>query len=203
MNTDHSLRSLTDVSSLADEQLLAACSRGESRAQYRLYELCYSFMMRICIRYTRSHDDAEDLLNKSFLKVLNNVANRKPEVPFNLWLRRITINTVIDEYRKTKKENEQTEIIDFNEQGEDFDSTSVNSYLAKIEVEQLQALINTLPEMSGKVFNLFVVDGFSHKEIAALLSMSEGTSKWHLNNARTRLKQLLTTPLPKLKTIAS
>jgi RNA polymerase sigma factor (sigma-70 family) len=193
----------SNVPIVADEQLLDECARGDRRAQYRLYSQCYSFMMSICIRYTPSRDEAEDLLNRSFLKILNSVGKRRKEVPFTLWVRRITINTVIDEYRKNKKANAQTELVDFNENPGEFEGAAINTYLEKVEAEQLQALINTLPEMSRKVFNLFAVDGYSHKEIAELLGMSDGTSKWHLNNARTRLKEQIAKRLPYLKNLAS
>jgi RNA polymerase sigma factor (sigma-70 family) len=194
---------LRNVSIIVDEQLLAGCVRNDSRAQYHLYDLCENFMMSICTRYTHSKDDAEDLLNRSFLKVLNNIGKYAKEIPFELWVRRITINTIIDEYRKNKKRKEATDLVDFNEIPNEFDHVAVNSYLAKMEVEQLQTLIDSLPEINRRVFNLFVVDGYNHKEIAALLGIPEGTSKWHLSNARTRLKEMLSKSLPYLKTLAS
>lgn len=203
MNSDWSIGQTSNVPIVDDEQLLDACARNDRRAQYRLYSQCYSFLMGICIRYTVSRDDAEDLLNRSFLKILQNIGGRRKEVPFGLWARRITINTIIDEFRKKRKEAAQTEIVDFTERADEYDSVTVNSYLRKVEAEQLQALIDKLPETSRQVFNLFAVDGFSHKEISAMLGMSEGTSKWHMNNARTRLKEMIAQQLPQLKTIAS
>jgi RNA polymerase sigma-70 factor (ECF subfamily) len=160
-------------------------------------------MMSICIRYTHSRDDAEDLLNRSFLKVLNNLGSKKDNVPFALWVRRITINTVIDEFRKNKKKVQFTEINDHDGETEEPDANVVNEYLEQVKVEHLQSLINKLPEASRKVFNLYAVDGFGHKEIAAMLNISEGTSKWHLNAARTRLKELVFKDLPQIKSLAS
>ncbi len=188
---------------IVDEQLLADCARNDSRAQYRLYDLCEYFMMNICIRYTNSQDDAEDLLNRSFLKILNNIGKYKKEIPFELWVRRITINTIIDEYRKNRKRKEATELVDFDEKQNEFDNIAVNNYLAKMEAEQLQTLIDSLPQINRQVFNLYVVDGFNHKEIATLLNIPEGTSKWHLSNARARLKEQISKSLPYLKTLAS
>lgn len=193
----------SNVPIVANEEVLDKCARGDRRAQYQLYSQCYSFMMTICIRYTHSRDEAEDLLNQSFLKVLNNIGKRRKEVPFGLWIRRITINTIIDEFRRNKKMNEQTELVDFTEENPEYDGRVLNTYLEKAEAEQLQALVNTLPEMSRRVFNLFALDGYSHKEIAELLGISEGTSKWHVSNARSRLKDLILKHLPYLKNLAS
>lgn len=181
----------TNVPIVTDEKLLEDCARGDRGAQYRLYSQCYSFMMSICIRYCNSRDDAEDLLNRGFLKVLNSIGKRRKEVPFPLWMRRIMINTIIDEYRKKKLLNEQRELVDFDDREHEADGTVINSYVEKMNAEQLQVLIDTLPETSKRIFNLFAVDGYSHKEIAAMTGMSEGTSKWHVNNARTRLKELI------------
>jgi len=186
---------------VVENQLLKNCIRGERKAQYQLYELCYSFLMSVAARYTNSKDDAEDIVNRSFLKILNNIANYREEVPFGLWIRRITINTAIDEYRKRKNEWMMTESTDFSER--QFDGISINTYLEKMDAEQIQGLIDHLPESSRKVFNLFVVDGYSHKEIGELLNISEGTSKWHVNHARTRLKELIAKHFPYIKTIAS
>lgn len=172
-----------------EDKLLHDCARGERKTQYRLYSLCYSFLMGICIRYSATRADAEDLLNASFLKILTNINAYRKEVPFVLWIRRITINTSIDVYRKQSKEKKMMVLTDFQE--EYVEATSSNEYLRKMDSEQLALLIAQLPDASRRVFNLFVVDGYSHKEIAAMLEISEGTSKWHVNFARTQLRQLI------------
>jgi RNA polymerase sigma factor (sigma-70 family) len=204
MNNTWSLTGhLRNVPIIIDEQLLAQCVQNDNRAQYHLYDLCEHFIMSICIRYAGSKDDADDLLNRSFLKILNNISKYKMEIPFELWVRRITINTIIDEYRKNKKRKEQTEVIDFDAHQNEFDTIAVNDYLAKMDVEQLQNLIDRLPEINRRVFNLFVVDGYNHKEIGNMMGIPEGTSKWHLSNARIRLKELISKAFPHLKTLAS
>ena len=174
-----------------DEAILEACLEKNSRAQFRLYKLCYSFLMGICVRYNKNREDAEEVLNMGFLKMLNNISKYKKEVPFTLWMRRIMINTIIDEYRKNKKGKELFQPIDFNEYHEEFDDAVVNDYVKKMDTEQLQLLIDKLPTMSRSVFNLFVIDGYKHEEIGKMLGMSTGTSKWHLNLARTRLKEMI------------
>lgn len=182
-----------------DDQLLHACARGERKAQYQLYGLCYPFLMGVCIRYS-SRSDAEDVLNKSFLKILTHIASYRRDVPFNMWIRRIAINTAIDVYRKQSAEKKMMVLTDFQE--EQVEATCSNEYLRKMDAEQLSELVGQLPEASRRVFNLFVVDGYSHKEIAALLEISEGTSKWHVSFARAQLRQLIVKH-SLIKTIAS
>lgn len=156
--------------------------------------------MGICIRYSSSREDAEDVLNKSFLKILTSISSYKEEVPFAMWIRRIAINTAIDVYRRQSRERKMMVLTDYQE--EQFEASCSNDYLQKISAEQLDLLLARLPEASRRVFNLFVVDGYSHKEIAALLEISEGTSKWHVSFARAQLKQLVVKYL-RIKTIAS
>jgi RNA polymerase sigma-70 factor (ECF subfamily) len=183
-----------------DNKLLQQCARGERKAQYRLYGLCFSFLMGICVRYSSSREDAEEVLNQSFLKILNSITAYKKEIPFAMWIRRIAINTAIDAYRRQAKEKKLMVLTDYQE--EHIEASCCNEYLRKIDAEQLDLLIGQLPEASRRVFNLFVVDGYSHKEIAALLEISEGTSKWHVNFARTQLKQLIV-KYSCIKTVAS
>lgn len=186
-----------------EEQLLTDCGRGDSKAQYKLYRSCYSFMMSICVRYTASREDAEELMNSGFLKVLDQIGKRRPEVPFVLWMRRILINTIIDDFRKRKSERETIEYVDFGDSPGEYDAVAINEFVAKMDVERLQLLIDKLPQMSRKVFNLYVIDGYAHREIAELLGMSEGTSKWHLNFSRNKLKEWLAASIPNLQTAAS
>ena len=172
-----------------DHQLIEACRREERKAQFELYKLCYGILMSVCFRYERNKEDAEFLLNKAFLKILKNLDAYADNVPFEAWIRRITINTAIDEYRKNQRSKidyvEEPMLLaglsemDYNEADKNFDA------------EELLALIRTLPPASQKVFNLYIIDGYNHKEIAEQLGMSEGTSKWHLSSARKKLQEMM------------
>ena len=170
--------------------LITACVNKERRAQYELYKLTYSYLMSICVRYTNSRESAEDGLNKGFLKILLNIEKYKPEIPFKIWIRKIMVNTLIDEYRKEKKQRENIKYVETYIETDDY--ADVNSALTKMNVEQIRSFISKLPPTSQKVFNLYVIDGFAHKEIASMLDMSEGTSKWHLNFSRQELKSMIT-----------
>lgn len=168
-------------------KLIALCIRQDRKAEYELYRISYSYLMSICMRYSKDRDSASESLNMGYMKILTNLKSYKPEIPFKSWIRRIMINTLIDEYRKNRRENEKVKYVDHY-----FDSSSyseVNEALGKINIQQIYEQINKLPEATKNVFNLFVIDGFSHKEIAEMLDISEGTSKWHLNAARQKLKE--------------
>ena len=137
------------------------------------------------------------MLNIGFTKMLYNLEKYKPEVPFKAWMRKVMINVLIDEYRKEKRHQENILYVeDYNETKE---HAELNDALVKMNVDQIHALIVKLPPVSQKVFNLFVIDGYSHKEIGAMLNMSEGTSKWHLNSSRTKLKDMIQKLISPLK----
>jgi RNA polymerase sigma-70 factor (ECF subfamily) len=170
------------------DDLIARCGRGEPRAQHELYKALYGLMMSVCSRYERNRQDAVARMNQGFLKVLTNIDKRRPEVPFELWVRRIMINTVIDEYRKESHRRTQETLdvhLDTSIQAE------VNDYLRHMEADAFAALLDQVPMMSRKVFNLFAIDGYAHAEIADLLGISEGTSKWHVSHARQVLQQAI------------
>jgi RNA polymerase sigma-70 factor (ECF subfamily) len=173
---------------MVTEKLLARCARHETKAQYELYRVLYPMMMSICTRYERNRQDAADRMNQGFLKILQNLDHRRPEVPFEAWSRRILINTVIDAFRR-ERERRSTEILDVP-----LDSSSgseINEYLKHMEAEAFARLVQQVPPMSRHVFNLFAIDGFAHAEIAELLGISEGTSKWHVSHARSILQQAI------------
>ena len=169
--------------------LLTACIRRERKAEYELYRLSYGYLMSICYRYVNSQEEAREMLNQGFLKILYNLDKYRPEVPFKNWARRVMINVLIDEYRKEKRHHQVIQYVE--EYYETQDYSGLNEALVKMNVDQIHSLIMKLPPVSQKVFNLYVVDGYSHKEIGNLLNISEGTSKWHLNCSRTKLKEMI------------
>lgn len=173
---------------MISDELIARCVRQESRAQYELYRALYGTMMSICSRYERNLSDAKDRMNQGYLKILENIGNKGKDVPFEPWARRIIINTVIDGFRKEKRRPEHERL---DEAPITQGSTGINDYLEHMEIEELTALMQALPNMSRQVFNLFAVDGYSHAEIATMLGISEGTSKWHVSSARAQLQRVL------------
>lgn len=166
-----------------DKQLLEACIRKERRAQHALYKECFSFLMRVGYRYTQNKEDALILVNTAFLKIITQLEKFNEEQNFEFWAKKIMINTAIDNYRKVKKQTEVFSSIDDFENNENYfiDADRADK---KYDLEEILKLIQTLPQATRNVFNLFVIDGYSHKEISEMLSISEGTSKWHLSEAR-------------------
>lgn len=172
-----------------DLELITACLNRERKAQCELYKKSYAFLMAICRRYAGSNYEADDLLNIGFLKILGNLEKYQPKIPFAVWMRRIMINTIIDEYRKNVKHNEHISYV-----GQHYDTGmnfELNEALTNLDLEEIQRCIDLLPQVSKKVFNLFIIDGYSHKEIAKMLQMTEGTSKWHVNFSRQKLQESL------------
>jgi len=166
---------------MIDKELIDRCIREEPKAQEALYRALHGQMMAICSRYERNKQDAVARMNQGFLKVLTNLGSRRAEVPFELWVRRIMINTVIDDFRKERQRKTHESMdaaVDDNELGH------VNEYLHHMEAEAFAALLQRVPDMSRQVFNLFAIDGYPHAEIATMLNISEGTSKWHVSHAR-------------------
>ena len=141
------------------------------------------------MRYSKDKDTASESLNLGFLKILKNLTSYKSSIPFKSWIRRVMVNTLIDEYRKNKREKEK--IMYVNEYYDSPDFSEVNEALSRLNYQQLLSQINLLPEATKKVFNLFAIDGYSHKEIGEMLMISEGTSKWHVNAARQKLKEYI------------
>lgn len=172
-----------------EKTLVKRCLKNERLAQNELYKLIFSPLMNICIRYQSNYENAGASLNNIFLKMLNNLESYDCDRSFYAWMKRIAVNSLIDEYRKHKRETANLSYIEdlksnlknhHNHQGEE-----------KMDADYLLQLIKELPDTTAKVFNLYAVDGYKHKEIAELLNFSENTSKWHLHNARTMLKAKL------------
>jgi RNA polymerase sigma factor (sigma-70 family) len=170
-------------------QLINDCIRRNRRAEYELYKILYSFMMSVCYRYTHQKELAEEMLNMGFLKILNNLEKYDQSMPFKAWVRRIMINTLIDEYRKNKSLKSKISYVEEYYDSEHYSET--NDAIKKLNAGEILQMIEKLPRASAQVFNLFAIDGYSHKEIADMLEISEGTSKWHLNYARQKLKEMI------------
>ena len=171
--------------------LLEDCRRGERRAQFQLHRLCFPVLMGICMRYRKSEKEAASMLNAGFLKILDNLDKYGPDVPFESWIRRIMVNVLIDDFRKNRKVKELMEYTDFSESHLSEWPVDFNEAEKRFDAEQLEAFIHALPSMSQKVFNLFAIDGYTHKEIGKLLDISEGTSKWHVSYARKKLLEMM------------
>ncbi|MEM6264050.1 MAG: RNA polymerase sigma factor [Bacteroidota bacterium] len=172
-------------------QLLKACKRQDRRAQSALYKACFQPLMGICMRYQKNEADAVAALNQAFLKIIQKLDTYPPKVPFEAWAKRITINTLIDVYRAQKRHQDKVAYYEFYETDDFTGLVSFNEADQQLDAQEIEQLIQQLPDMSRKVFNLFAIDGYSHKEICKMLDISEGTSKWHVSSARKFLRKRL------------
>ncbi|MBK7937279.1 MAG: sigma-70 family RNA polymerase sigma factor [Lewinellaceae bacterium] len=185
-----------DVRMNIDPQLLQAAHRGDRKAQYALYRVCFPVLMAVCVRYRRDEQEAVSALNNGFLKIIQHLDRyRRDEVPFEAWIRRIMINTAIDEFRREKKWRDLTVFSDEIEREYPHEPVDWNEAEQRFSVQHIEGLLRRLPPVTQHVFNLFALDGFSHREISELLGMSEGTSKWHVSNARKQLQSWIKTEM--------
>lgn len=172
-----------------ERDLIKACVRQERWAQKLLYEDYYGRMMGVCLRYANSEDDALDILHEGFIKVFRHIGKYQPGTSLFAWIRRIMVNTAIDYYRKNIRR--RTESI---EQAYDVSSGEPDAISQCTEREILEA-VQKLSPAYRTVFNLYVIEGYSHKEIAMALEITESTSRSNLVKARTKLKEILTSRL--------
>ncbi|MCB0704731.1 MAG: RNA polymerase sigma factor [Saprospiraceae bacterium] len=177
---------------IPSSSLLEDCKKGDRKAQYQLFKACFPVLMGVCSRYSTDREVAQAGMNEAFLRVLTNLKGYKPEIPFEPWIKRIAINVMIDEFRKSRKVRELIEYRDFSDSiFEDplIDEAALDADEQVVKPEELEALIMRLPPISQKVFNLYVVDDFKHHEISEMLDISIGTSKWHLSSGRKKLRE--------------
>jgi RNA polymerase sigma factor (sigma-70 family) len=171
--------------------IIQDCIAQDRKAQAWLYKRCYAVLMSICLRYGNDESEAASLLNAAFLKILTKLKTWKEPVPFEAWIRRITINTAIDHYRKYQRKYAHVEYADMQESRHADLAVDYNAADQQFDAEAVLKLVRDLPPMTQQVFNLYAIDGYTHREIAEMLSMAEGTSKWHLNNARKTIQKAL------------
>ena len=172
-------------------EILEGCIANKRKSQFLLYKQCYSILLSICLRYEKNKEDAEFLLNQGFMKIVTKLSTFKGDRPFEAWIRRIMINTIIDDYRKNSKEKSIIQFKDIQNDGTENIWVEYNAADLEFEAEELLGFIDKLPTESKKVFVLFAIDGYSHKEIAEMLGISDGTSKWHVSFARKKLRELI------------
>lgn len=169
------------------DKLIADCRKGERRAQKKLYELLAPRMYGVCLRYTGSAEDAQDVLQNGFIKMFGKINDFRGEGSFEGWLRRIMVTTGIEHYRKNHS-MQPLQAIDEQMSERLSDRETV---LDQIHAEELAGLIARLSPGYRTVLNMYIIEGYSHKEIAAELGISEGTSKSQLARARNILREMI------------
>lgn len=171
------------------ENILNGCIHRDKTCQEIVYQQFYGMLLAIGMRYFNDVNDAKFLVNEAYFKIFTKIESYNQAIAFEGWITRVMVNTCIDHWRKTKKI--KINEINVSEYFENPKDSTANEIGLKIESEYLINLLQQVPDVSKKVFLLFAVEGFSHREIANLLNINEGTSKWHVNNARKILKSLI------------
>ena len=175
-------RSISDHSELT--MLIKDCIAQSPAAQKRLYDLYAPAAYGVIKRYLYNDDfAAQEILNDSFFKVLTKLDQYSFQGVFEGWIRRIVVNTVTDHLRKNIKDAPP------NKEVQEDDAFANSDSVERISHKELLAVIQTIPDMQRTVFNLYVFEDYSHKEIGAVLNLTENNSRWYLNDARRRLKE--------------
>lgn len=168
------------------EQLLYESMKGNRKSQEKLYRQLYGFAMGVCVRYAKSREEASEIVNDSFLKVFTKGDQYDSKYPFKPWFKRIIVNTALDFYRSHQKHYYHDNI----EEAYDI-SSNESSAVSQLNHTELIELTQRLPTGYKTVFNLYVIDGFSHEEISKQLGISVGTSKSNLSRARESLRKMI------------
>jgi len=177
--------SSSNITTATDNVSIEKLQAGDRQEQSSVYKLYYGKMVGIPMRYSQSKDEAHEILNEAFHRVFRSIDNYKETGQLSGWIAKIVFSTTMDFVRKKANYNKQYNI------GDTPVVTVQNNALSRLSLEEIYRKIQMLPPASQNVFSLYVIDGYAHKEIAEMLSISEGTSKWHLSNARLKLQELL------------
>ncbi|MBP6516328.1 MAG: sigma-70 family RNA polymerase sigma factor [Chitinophagales bacterium] len=167
----------------SDEQIIAGCRAGDRKYQELLYQRFASKMFTVCMRYAAESNSAQDLLQEGFVKIFKNIDKFRGEGSFEGWIRRIFVNTCLEFVRKKANmyvvQDTETVKVEYHDE----------NALQKLMKEDLMEMIQSLSTGYRTIFNLYVIEGYSHKEIAELLNVTEGTSKSQLARARYLLQK--------------
>ncbi|MBC3541044.1 RNA polymerase sigma factor [Rufibacter sediminis] len=165
--------------------MVQGCLTNNREAQRKLYQHFYGYAMSICVRYSKDAEEAREVLNDGFMKVFTKLKHYDQKKPFKAWLRRVMINTALDNYRHNLKHYHTA---DLELAPPVADASDV---VSELNYAYLMELIQQLSPAYRTVFNLYVIDGYTHEEIAEILGISSGTSKSNLSKARANLREVL------------
>jgi RNA polymerase sigma-70 factor (ECF subfamily) len=169
--------------------IIEGCKKSKPADQEQLYKLFYNYGLTICSRYAYSRDEAKEMFNDAFVKIFRNIDRYQFKGAFKSWIHPIFVNSAIDYYRKYYARKGEVPL--------SLDAAAEASVkmdvISNLDYKTLLALIRQLPPVYGMVFNLAVVEGYKHSEIAEMLNISEGTSKSNLSRAKSKMKAMILT----------
>lgn len=173
---------------MTEEQLIRSCIKENAASQKELFIRYSSRMLGVCHRYARNAADAEDILQEAFIKVFDKIHQFKFEGSFEGWIRKIVVNTALKKYSLARYEKE----LNGYESNEKYDGAEDPAIYSHLTQKDLMVLINNLPDGYRIVFNMYVLEGYQHEEIAAMLGIQPGTSRSQLVKARSMLQKQIT-----------
>jgi RNA polymerase sigma-70 factor (ECF subfamily) len=168
-----------------DKDLIARCLNREVAAEYQIYRRFAAKMFGVCLRYCGNDAEAEEVLQSGFIRLFANLQQFRFDGTLDGWVLRIFITTAINHRRDNLRYSQVVELSD------ELEDSGGNDALSRLSVKELLTMIQQLPEGSRTVFNMYVIENYKHNEIAAILGISEGTSKSQLNQARATIRQML------------
>jgi RNA polymerase sigma-70 factor (ECF subfamily) len=166
-------------------KIIKGCLEGNRKDQELLYRRHAAKLYAVCLQYSGNNEEARDILQEGFIKIFENLSSYKHEGSFEGWMRRITVNTALEKYRSRNSLYRVEDI----EQVPEPDAEPDNQDYAGLEAADLLEIIRELPPKYRMVFNLYAIEGYSHKEISEMINISEGTSKSNLSRARSILQR--------------
>jgi RNA polymerase sigma-70 factor (ECF subfamily) len=167
----------------SENNIIAGCIRKDPKSQQELYRRFAPRMYGVCLRYAKNEMEADDILQEGFIKVFNYIDSFRNEGSLEGWIRRTVVNTAINYYRKNVKYSKESDI-----DGLEIINDKDESVIDKLSADEILEVIQTLPEVYRMTFNLYVIEGYTHKAIAEMLGISENTSKSQLLRARKFLR---------------
>lgn len=170
---------------IAEEDIISHCKKGSLKYQEMLYKQFYGFAMGISLRYSLNRDDAMEVVNDAFIKVFKSIQNFNSDKPFKAWLRTVIVNTAIDRRRKDLKFQLNIELENAASLG-----TNANA-IENLNVQDILKLMKELPPIQLAIFNLYEIDGYSHDEIAQMLTIPASSSRVYLSRAKEKLRNEL------------
>lgn len=171
---------------LSEKDLIKRCVAGERKAQEELYKRYAPQMWGVCLRFTKNRMAAEDILQEGFVKVFYKLKQYNGEGSFEGWIRRTIVNTAINHHKKDSNINKDLDVDEIKEQ-----NYIHPKIIDQLTINELMEVIREMPERYQLVFNLFVVEGYTHKEIGETLNITENTSKSQLSRARNLFQKLI------------
>ena len=167
-----------------EQQLIEGCRKGNRLAQKELYDKYSRKMMGVCLRYVSDRETAQDVLQEGFVKVFTNIGSFMSEGPFEAWVRKVFVNSALEHLRRMDILKEAVALDNVAEL-----SSPLHSALVELNAQELLAMVQELPPGFRSVFNLFAIEGYSHKEIGEMLGITESTSRSQYTRARQLLQR--------------